>query len=518
MDDDRRRQEFWQTLLAMGFQGQAACTGAYSGVELDWRVFERGIYHTKAAELTLHFLLGRVDATRVRREFFDCWPIGSPQQAREFRAKAFRWLDEIRHEPGWPADVPVRRSYVDECRGVRFEAVLWALAFVAAHAQLRGLGRPLAELTAAERSTGQLSTGAGAEAVRLALGRSRARYGRCTRDRCQAVGQWRLAEDALRRQIAAADDGREKAHAQYRSCRKRLAAACPTAEVPDVDASAADVERRLAALVAQAERLWGGSAGWVEQQLGTVDTVDSVIECRANSVRLDARRDVRLAPAPAMADAWAKWLAKGESPFKAADVSLHAVAQMASACVGVLRRSVGSPGEPLSLDGAGACELPVDAGRMEELDLAIGAQDARLARLRRLRAQLAEQRASVAQIVRPVCSENGSEVVDALLAGIRRPVGKCEAGGVSEPSRAARLAGMWDDLLVADGPPAHVVDLAWPGRQAVVPRLSLSFMSDAGGSLFSGAMKRHSATNRSDALKRLRLQGVEDDVPDFLVG
>ncbi|KAJ2793823.1 hypothetical protein H4S07_006936, partial [Coemansia furcata] len=66
-DDNRQRQEFWQTLLAMGFQRQAACTGAYSGVELDWRVFERGIYHTKAAELIMHFLLGRLDAVRVRR-------------------------------------------------------------------------------------------------------------------------------------------------------------------------------------------------------------------------------------------------------------------------------------------------------------------------------------------------------------------------------------------------------------------------------------------------------------------
>ncbi|KAJ2257935.1 hypothetical protein GGI13_000754 [Coemansia sp. RSA 455] len=514
MEDDRRRQEFWQTLLAMGFQGQAACTGAYSGVELDWRVFERGIYHTKAAELILHFLLGRLDVTRTRREFFDCWPIGSPQQAREFRAKAFRWLDEIRHEPGWPSDVPVRRSYVDECRGVRFEAVLWSLAFVSAHTQLRSLGRPLVELTVAERSTG-LSL-ASVEIVREALGRSRMRYGRCTRDRSQAIRQWQLAEDKLRRQIAAAEEGREKAHIEYRSCRKRLAIACPMADVPDVDASAADVERRLSALVAQAKRLWGDCAGWVEGQMGTVDIVESVTECRANSVRLDARRDVRLAPAPAMADAWAKWLAKDESPFKAADVNLHAVAKMASACVGVLRRSVGSPDEPLSLDGASACELSLDAERMARLDTAISAQDARLARLRRLRAQLAEQQAGVARIVRlPVYGEE-APVVGALMAGIRRPAKRAE-DMAADVSRAARLAGMWDDLLEADGPALHVVDFAWPERQALVPRLSLSFMSD-GGSLFSGAVKRNSATDRPDALKRLRLQGAEDDVPDFLVG
>ncbi|KAJ2818319.1 hypothetical protein FBU31_005918, partial [Coemansia sp. 'formosensis'] len=459
-DDDRRRQEFWRTLLAMGFQGQAACTGAYSGVELDWRVFERGIYHTKAAELIMHFLLGRLDAVRVRREFFDCWPIGSPQQAREFRAKAFRWLDELRHDPaaGWPADVPVRRSYVDECRGARFEAVLWTLAFVSAHAQLRTLGRPL-QAEPLQRGSGLVVEDA--ETVRRKLGSCRARYGRCTRDRSRAVEQWRAAEDALRQQIGAAEDGRQKAHAQYRACRKRLATACPLADVPAVDASAADVEQRLAALAGQAKRLWRDSAGWVEQHADAVEMVDAVIECRANGVRLDARRDARLAPPPAMADAWAQWLDRnGPPPFRGADVSLHAVARMATACVGALRRSLAAPDtEPLLLNGAGSADVALSGGaeRMRQLDLAITAQDARLARLRRLRGQLAEQRTRVAgQLVPRSSASEGSAVVGALLAGIRRPVdATCAAAVAADEGRATRLAAVWDELLGADAPPAH---------------------------------------------------------------
>ncbi|KAJ2688183.1 hypothetical protein IWW39_002383 [Coemansia spiralis] len=495
MEDDGRRREFWQTLLAMGFQGQAACTGVYSGVELDWRVFERGIFHTRAAELILHFLLGRMDSARVRREFFDCWPIGSPQQAREFRAKAFRWLDDIRRDAAWPADVPVRRSYVDECRGVRFEAVLWALAHAAGRTVLRDAGRPLTEPTAPM------------------LERCRARYARRTRDRLRAVEQWRAAEDALRRQIASADAAREAAHAEYRACRRRLAATC-SAEVPDVDAPAAEVGRLLAALVAQAERLWGDCAGWAELNQTTVDAVEAVVERRANGVRLDMRRDVRLAPAPAMADAWAQWLARGGlAPFRGADVSLHAVARMAGACVGALRQSMGSADTgALLLGGAGAAELQLDAARVGQLDSAIEAQGARLARLRRLRAQLADQRARVARHVARPPGGDGA-VAAALRLGAGRPV---HAGGAvaAEPGRATRLADVWDDLLAGEPPNGSACHaLAKTG----VPRLSLSFMSDAGAALFPPSRKRSAGAGRpDDAKKRQRLHD-DCDVPDFLI-
>ncbi|KAJ2794800.1 hypothetical protein H4R20_006108, partial [Coemansia guatemalensis] len=102
----------------MGFDPIEACSGTYSGVDLDSRVFERGIYHMKAAELILQFLLTHLDGVRFKREFFDCWPIGDPRQARDFRTHAFKWLDELRRgsaEKGdevgqWPTEVPVRRS------------------------------------------------------------------------------------------------------------------------------------------------------------------------------------------------------------------------------------------------------------------------------------------------------------------------------------------------------------------------------------------------------------------------
>ncbi|KAJ2456792.1 hypothetical protein GGF42_003057 [Coemansia sp. RSA 2424] len=526
MEDDRRRQEFWQTLLAMGFAGQAACTGAYSGVELDWRVFERGVFHTRAAELIMHFLLSRLDGARVRRDFFDCWPIGSPAQAREFRARAFRWLDEERRRGsdeggGWPASVPVRRSYVDECRGVRFEAVLWALADIAARAQLRslGAGRPIA-----------------APSSDQALRRCRAAYARRTRDRLAAANEWRQTEAALRRQIGAAEEARALAHAEIRACRRHCLP-LPAADNIPADASVADVERRLAALVAQAARLWAPSAAWVDRRRAAVQTVDDVVERRANAVRLDARRgDVRLAPVPA--DAWAQWLAGAAAPpppFRGADVSLHAVAQMARASVAALRRSLGAPAgdQGITLDDKATEQNPlpdddVVQGRVRRLDAAIGAQDARLARLRRLRAQLAEQRASVARQIdesRAAAAERGDSAAAVELlraAAARRPTGEAPLDTAVGAGRAARLAAAWDELLDTEQPPVHVVGLAWPETTRV--SAAMSFMSDAGGALSLPPRKRAQPLPppdaAADALKRLRLLSPPhgaNDVPDFLV-
>ncbi|KAJ2004320.1 hypothetical protein GGI04_002647 [Coemansia thaxteri] len=451
----------------MGFSPSTACSGAYSGVALDWRVFETGVYHAKAAELLLHFLFARLDAGRAARDFSGCWPIGDARQARDFRAQAFRWLDELRRvsvdarDGWWPMDVPVRRSDVDEGRGARFEDTLHVLAALAAHALLTRGGvwvrhlrhAVLADIPAAERTGARLAPDR-AEAVGQALQGCRARHARRTRDRQRAQAQWRAAADAVAQQTAAAAARRELVHSEFRVWRRRAGAS-------DVatDASARDVAHLLEAAAAQARRLWAGSAGWVEQHSATVAVADAVVERRANGVRLDARRDVRLAPPPQTADAWARWLAQPAraAPFRGADVSLHAVSQMAAACVAALRRAVGgSPGLPGPSDSAEpARPLPDVAARLQQLDGALEAQDARIARLRRLRAQLLAQReAVVAASVRRPARESRSSALAELAAAVRRPVAG-SAGSLPHPppapaSRAARLAAMWDELAGSD--------------------------------------------------------------------
>ncbi|KAJ2906306.1 hypothetical protein GGI21_004061, partial [Coemansia aciculifera] len=272
-----------------------------------------------------------------------------------------------------------------------------------------------------------------------------------------------------------------------------------------------------------AKRLWAASAEWVEQHREAVEVVDTVADRRANAVRLDARRgDVRLAPP--MADAWAQWLAagQGDPPFRGADVSLHAVAQMAKACVGALRRALGST-DALALTGddvAGDRALDCVNERVRLLDAAIGAQDVRLARLRRLRKQLADQKAQTAPAAEHVPENNSA--VDALLEAVHRRSVPLAAGAepLVGPSRASELAEAWAGLLDDEAPPVHVVGLAWPDAGSALPRLSLSFMSDLGSVTSSSSVPRKRAPQpllvSSSALKRQRPRDI-DDVPDFLV-
>ncbi|KAJ2128240.1 hypothetical protein IW136_006162, partial [Coemansia sp. RSA 678] len=254
---DAQRNEFWQTLLAMGFDPTAAASGTYSGIVLDARVFEHGVYHMKAFELILHFLFSHLDSTRFKREFFDSWPIGDARQAREFRSHAFKWLDELRresaeHDGMWPLDVPVRKSFVDESKGIRLEQVLWTLAAYVARVLLKRGGvwakhikHPLIESEAVQGN------------VARALTSSRARYARRTRDRQQAQHVWQRTEQELGRQITSADNKRHQAHQEFRMCRKRINSDVPNIDsVPDVDATSAEIEQALDNVASSAFELW----------------------------------------------------------------------------------------------------------------------------------------------------------------------------------------------------------------------------------------------------------------------
>ncbi|KAJ2785524.1 hypothetical protein H4R18_000469 [Coemansia javaensis] len=557
MADGARREDFWRTLLAMGFDPHAARSGAYSGIELDQHVFERGVYHAKAAELILQFLLARLDGERFRREFFDCWPIGDPKQARDFRARAFKWLDELRHgsaergDGSWPADVPVRRSFVDECRGTRFEAVLWTLAQYVAQALLRRGGQLAAHIKHPLRARGDLD----ADTVAAC----RARYARRTRDRLAAQRVWRQTAEQLQEQIASAAAQRDQAHEQFRACRKRLAAAVPGAPVPDVESTPADVERLLGAAVREAEQLWAGSAGWVESMSDAIAAVEDVAESRASSVRLDAATHLRLAPPPELADQWTRWLAdRKAAPFRGASVDLQVLARMACACVGALRAAVAPAGAALDLESTEQPPL-ADAGadaRLEDLDAAIAQQDARIARLRRVRAQLRDRHKQVDRLIaesRPA-PEGGAEQLAAIISGAGSGTPSavdpaCTPGPTRSHAaeRVRELADAWDELVTGEPYPANLADPALHGALpdatpfSIHGRSGMSFMSDhhmrtptmaqlAGGvaalscarkrSLDAsdaaaapiGPRKRHASGELRDAEMLL-----DDPEPDFLV-
>ncbi|KAJ2660487.1 hypothetical protein IWW48_002951 [Coemansia sp. RSA 1200] len=441
-ENEERRREFWQTLLAMGFEPDKACTGTYSAIKLDSQVFQRGIYHTKAAELVFHFLLTQLDPTRFKREFFDAWPIADPRQARDFRAHVFKWLDELRRDSNeaqegdarWPTDVPVRRSYIDECKGPRFEQILWALALFVAHSLLRhGSGAWSAYL---KHPMIVVSAGSGmdreeTDSVARALDGCRARYARRIRDRMRAQETWQATERELRERIDNIRTKRSRTHEEYRALRMKVSQIESTAIIPEADSSAEAVERALGILVDSTKRLWSESAGWVEGNKSTVGLVDAVMEKRANSVRLDGHKHVRLAPPPQLATEWTSWLAEHNiTPFRGSStIDLQAVARMASVSAGALWRSLASDGGHLSLLDGGSRMADTDAPpgmwvgageRIEQLDNALIEQESRIERLKRIKAQLGEQQCKAERIVR----ERRSDCID---------------GGRSETGAAADL-------------------------------------------------------------------------------
>ncbi|KAJ1787264.1 hypothetical protein LPJ59_005764 [Coemansia sp. RSA 2399] len=587
--NDERRRDFWQTLLAMGFNPDEACTGTYSGIGLDTQVFQRGIYHTKAAELIFHFLLTHLDSARFKREFFDAWPIADPRQARDFRAHVFKWLDEVRRDSAekqdrrWPLDTPVRRSYIDESKGLRFEQVLWALTSFVAHALLcNGSGawstylkRPMIAVSSGDDMDREMT-----EVVAQALSGCRARYARRMRDRLRAQEIWQAAECELRERIEDADTKRGCVHEAYRTLRMKMGHIESVAAVPEVDASVEDLEGALGIMVDETKRLWGESAGWIEKNKSTIDLVDAVMDKRANSVKLDGHKQVRLAPPPQLAADWAKWLADHKAtPFRGADIDLQVVARMASACVGALRHSLSSDGRlTLENDNDNASDAPfgVDrAGeRIQQLDQALDEQESRIERLKRVRAQLAEQQCKAERIVwgkRSGCvgdEQDGNSVVSVaatptahngttgrgttllqvgnLAAAISRfaigssPQSQTPTAAMAQctmktdsacKSNAAvrirrrrkavqQLQDLWDDdngSLADSGHAGRILTSAWPGLangtdKAGAPRLSLiSFMSDSSAAtLSSGGSRKRTYESLAEKTRPSNFNDVGD--------
>ncbi|KAJ1948651.1 hypothetical protein EC988_005087, partial [Linderina pennispora] len=461
-----RRAEFWQVLLCMGFDPSAACTGAYSGLALEPTVFENGIYHTKAAEVILHFLFTQLDAGRFRREFFGCWPVCDPRQSRDFRTHSFKWLEELKKDTAnWPADVPVRRSYVDECRGVRFEEMLWTLAKHTALHLLHGPWRPalkhgVADVPVGER--GKLSHQQH-EQISKALASCRARYARRTRDRMQAQAAWRRAEQDLRAEIGSAREERDKTRHAFRSMRRVLDSACPgTIVVPGIEASAAEVQQELAKLAEEARGLWAATSGWVDAHRAAIEQADAVVEQRTVPVRLDGARDLRLAPARL----WATWLAQNRvQPFLGTSLDLQAMARMAAVGVTALHGHLAIGHSDFRLQGAGTLPLPKVKDDLPRLEAAIHAQGARVARLKRLRGLLGQQRAAIHARV-----EQAPETAESPMAGVICALERAELGADDSKSNVAaggggnrmrRLAEMWDGVA-GEEYPLSVLDAAWP--------------------------------------------------------
>ncbi|ORY02982.1 hypothetical protein K493DRAFT_297630 [Basidiobolus meristosporus CBS 931.73] len=82
----------------------------------------------KVTEKVLWFLFDKLDREETRKRFKESWPVEDRKQARDFRNVAFKWLEQLKKDGLICVGYPVRRSYLDEGRGERFENILFSLS------------------------------------------------------------------------------------------------------------------------------------------------------------------------------------------------------------------------------------------------------------------------------------------------------------------------------------------------------------------------------------------------------
>ncbi|KAI9033116.1 HAUS augmin-like complex subunit 6 N-terminus-domain-containing protein [Hyaloraphidium curvatum] len=96
-----------------------------------------------AFECVARFLFGRLSAAEAAERFAGCLYVLTRTDAKQFRNVAFEWISALKkngHLRG--AEVVVRRSFFDDCRGERFEGMMLALSEYVLRTEL---GRELGE-------------------------------------------------------------------------------------------------------------------------------------------------------------------------------------------------------------------------------------------------------------------------------------------------------------------------------------------------------------------------------------
>jgi hypothetical protein len=118
----------FQNLLLAGFNAAKYQKEYHVGVPID----EKSLFikhNPKAIEVVLFFLLQAYASIEeplhsnslksFKEKFGGCWPILDRIQAREFRNAIFKFVEELKKTGEFPNELPVRRSYLDECKGER---------------------------------------------------------------------------------------------------------------------------------------------------------------------------------------------------------------------------------------------------------------------------------------------------------------------------------------------------------------------------------------------------------------
>lgn len=117
---------FLCNLFLLSFDPHEHARGIFSNVAVDEHMF-RHANNNKAFEMTSHFLFEKLDPIQTRAKFHSCWPITDySRQSREYRAIAFRWLEDLRR--CLPGHIVLRKSYFEDCRGEKMDAIMMSFS------------------------------------------------------------------------------------------------------------------------------------------------------------------------------------------------------------------------------------------------------------------------------------------------------------------------------------------------------------------------------------------------------
>ncbi|KAL1924065.1 uncharacterized protein VTP21DRAFT_7100 [Calcarisporiella thermophila] len=120
------RTLLYSNLALLGFS--KCLTGSFAHLEFNEEMFNSGANTIKSMEIVTWFLLQKLDPRNAEERFISCWPPLDVAQAREYRNIVFKWIEQLKKDGFLPANLIVRRSFFDECRGDRFERILLALS------------------------------------------------------------------------------------------------------------------------------------------------------------------------------------------------------------------------------------------------------------------------------------------------------------------------------------------------------------------------------------------------------
>ncbi|KAI9028171.1 HAUS augmin-like complex subunit 6 N-terminus-domain-containing protein [Phycomyces nitens] len=133
---------FLANLKLLGFDPQVYATGIFFNIRFANDMFTRNADNNKAFEITSHFLFSKLDPVQTKKTFRDCWPITDyKRHSREYRAAAYRWLEQLKRDNYLLGPVVLRRSYFEDCRGEHMNTIMLAFS---THVLQRTIDREIA--------------------------------------------------------------------------------------------------------------------------------------------------------------------------------------------------------------------------------------------------------------------------------------------------------------------------------------------------------------------------------------